>query len=141
MPAGKPPKYREEYCELVIDHMAKGHSFDSFGGAVGVCNQTLYNWASKYPEFEQAKREGFAKAQLFWEKIGIAGVVGKVPGFNVTGWIFNMKNRFKWHDRQEIQHELGEGTKQILLDAAKAKEIISADPIDVKVIDVTSEEM
>jgi hypothetical protein len=35
-------------------------------------------------------------------KIGIAGVLGKIPNFNSAAWIFNMKNRFKWTDRHEL---------------------------------------
>ncbi len=31
----------------------------------------------------------------------MAGMTGKVPGFNATIWIFNMKNRHGWADKTE----------------------------------------
>jgi hypothetical protein len=34
--------------------------------------------------------------------MGIAGSSGKLKGFQTGAWIFNMKNRFSWRDRQEI---------------------------------------
>lgn len=48
-------KYKPEYCEMLIEHMAKGHSFESFGGVVLCGVRTLYDWAERFPEFAEAK--------------------------------------------------------------------------------------
>jgi hypothetical protein len=96
---GRPSKYKEEYCDMLIEHMTQGMSFESFAGVIGTHDETLRNWAAKYPEFFAAKKIGYAKNQIFWEKLGLAGAAGKVPGFNSASWIFNMKNRFRWADR------------------------------------------
>lgn len=101
---GRPTKYKQEYCQQLIDHMAQGLSFESFAGVIGVHDETLRNWSTKYPEFFAARKIGYAKNQVFWEKLGLAGAAGKVDGFNSAAWIFNMKNRFRWRDRQEIEH-------------------------------------
>ena len=98
--------YKEEYCERLIDWMAKGMSFESFAGEVGASKQTIYDWVDRRPEFAEAKRLAFDKCRVFWEKLMIAGAAGKIKNFNATMVIFNMKNRFKdeWRDvqRQEF---------------------------------------
>lgn len=98
---GKPTKYRPEYCELIIHHMADGLSLDAFAAKVGVNIDTIHQWAKVHPEFKEAKKTAFSKNLIYWERMGIEGMTGKVPGFNATVWIFNMKNRFKWRDRED----------------------------------------
>ena len=98
---GQPTKYKPEYCQLLIDHMAEGYSFESFAGIVKTCKQTIYSWAEAHPEFLDAKKRGFAEAQVMWEKLGMEGVKG--GNINPTMWIFNMKNRFQWSDRQQVE--------------------------------------
>jgi len=103
MPGGRPTLYDPKFCQMLIDHMAGGLSFESFAGVIGTCRDTLYNWAKEYSEFFDAKKQGFAKNRLYWEKAGNAGMYmgGKENPFNATVWIFNMKNRFGWADRTE----------------------------------------
>lgn len=98
---GRPSDYRPEYCDLLRKHMAKGLSFEAFGGVVDACRQTLYTWCKEHPEFLDTKRRGTLKGQLFWEEAGIAGLWHGGEGgqnFNSSVWIFNMKNRFGWRD-------------------------------------------
>lgn len=97
---GRPTKYKPEYCEQLIKHMAMGLSYETFGATINVAQSTVYLW-EKHPEFSEAKKEGFDKSRLFWERLGTAGAMGKIKNFNVTAWIFSMKNRFKWTDRLE----------------------------------------
>lgn len=99
-------QFKPEYCEMLVDHMAKGFSFESFAGVVKTSMQTLRVWTQKHPEFEQAKDEGMARCRLFWEKIGIGGALGQIENFNATSFIFNMKNRWGWRDRVEIEGQL-----------------------------------
>lgn len=100
---GRPSKYKKEFCEMLINHMKQGLSFESFGGVIGVAKDTLYQWVKKHKEFSDAKKIGTSFTILYWEKLGIAGTLGRIPGFNSTSWIFNMKNReTKWKDRQDI---------------------------------------
>jgi hypothetical protein len=102
MAGGRPTKYKKAYCKKLIEWMGKGLSFESFAGDIGVNRDTIYEWAKVYPEFSDAKGIGSAKSQALWEKMGIAGSSGKLKGFQTGAWIFNMKNRFSWRDRQEI---------------------------------------
>lgn len=99
-------KFKPEYCALLIDHMKEGLSFESFGAVVKVNRDTLFEWAKVHPEFKQAKEEAYALNLLFYEKIGRAGMTGKLKDWNVTAWIFNMKNRHGWRDRQKDEAEV-----------------------------------
>lgn len=100
---GRPSKYKSEYCEKLIEHMAEGLSFESFAGVIGTCKQTIYGWTEKHDEFLDAKRKGTEKCRVFWEKLGIDIARGKVPG-NGRTWEVNVKNRFRneWRDKHEI---------------------------------------
>lgn len=96
---GRPTEYDPRYCDLLIDHMEKGLSFESFAGVVRCSNKTLYNWAEANPDFLHAKEIGTAQCRLYWEMLGNSGASGLIPGFNAASFKFNMANRFKWTDR------------------------------------------
>lgn len=103
MAGGRPTKYKPEYCDALIEHMSQGLSYQSFAGVIGVSIECLYEWERTYTEFSDAKKEGIQKCMLVWEKIGINGALGKIKNFNSASYIFNMKNRFGWRDKQDIE--------------------------------------
>jgi hypothetical protein len=102
MAGGRPSKYKKEYCEQLLEHGKKGLSLETFAGQIGVDRDTLKEWAKKHKEFSAAKKKFEDLSQFVWEQYGIAGMVGKIKGFNAAVWIFNMKNRFSWRDKREI---------------------------------------
>lgn len=120
---GRPTKFKEEYCEMLEKHLEEGLSFEAFAGVLGVCKQTLYEWEDNFPQFLDAKKRAWEKCRLFWEKKGLEGLFNEEQvidegrtrtttkkSMNSTVWIFNMKNRFGWRDRQEIEEK---STKEI----------------------------
>jgi len=120
-PVGRPTDYKPEYCKMLIEHMASGLSYQSFAAIVDCWEQTLYNWETDYPEFLDAKRTGFVKNRLFWEKLGTAHITHtdskfeSSPKLNSTVYIFNMKNRFpkEWRDRTEVKQEVKITSKEL----------------------------
>lgn len=96
-------KYKEEYCQQVIDYMTKGNSLVQFAALIGVSKATVYEWQKEHPEFEAAYKEAYSKAESFWEKIAQGRALKKIEA-NDTMLIFYLKNRFRWSDRlaQEI---------------------------------------
>jgi len=115
-PEGRPTDYKPEYCSQLVEHMAKGLSFECFAGTIGVVKKTLYNWCDQFPQFLHAKEIGTAKSMIFWEQIGIDHIVSRSESFgqgmgseskslNSSAWIFNMKNRFNWRDKIDHTHE------------------------------------
>jgi predicted transcriptional regulator len=124
---GRPTLYKEEYCEMLIKHMAQGLSFTAFAGVVGVTRSTLYEW-QKNPAFSDACKKGEMVSQLFFEKIGIRALHEEPKEFNTGLWIFFMKARFKWNDRPAIE-ALTEQIKAVTIDLpnAKKQQIITID--------------
>jgi len=109
---GRPTKYRPEFCEKLIDHMAKGLSFETFGTVIGVDRATIYKWAKpenkhKYQGFYDAKRIAFEECRAWWEKVGNGLATGSksVKHGNSAVWIYNMKCRFakEWRDNPAEQ--------------------------------------
>jgi hypothetical protein len=96
----RPSKYDEKYCEMLIEHMAEGYSFESFGGIIEVNEDTLYEWVKVHPKFSDSKSIGTQKSMVWWEKIGRQGMINEIPFFNDRIWRLNMINRFrsKWSD-------------------------------------------
>lgn len=79
---------------------------ESFAALVGVNRDTLYEWNKTYSEFADVVKEGTALSLLYWEKIGVQGMIGQIDKFNASVYIFNMKNRFKWRDKQPDEAEV-----------------------------------
>lgn len=95
---GQPTRYKPEYCAQLIAHMSSGLSFETFAAVIKVNQDTIHEWAKVHPEFSEAKKEAWSQNMLFWERVGMTGMAGKIQGFNAAVYIFNMKNRFKWRD-------------------------------------------
>lgn len=103
MAGGRPPKYKPEYCEMLVEHMGKGLSYESFAALIDTCRATLYVWEKQYPEFLDSKKRGFEKMSMFFEKMGISAMAGKIKNFNAATYIFTLKNKLKWTDKTEIE--------------------------------------
>lgn len=108
---GRPTKYKPEYCKDLIDHMSEGLSYESFAAVISVDRDTLYEWEKVHKEFSDAKKAAFDVNLLFWERQGLDGLFNeteydekgrptKSKSINATVWIFNMKNRHRWRDKQ-----------------------------------------
>lgn len=117
---GRPSKYKPEFCQQLIAHMAEGFSFESFAANIGTCRDVLYNWCKEYPDFLDAKKRGHDLSLKWWENIIRAGIVGKIKGFSASMAIFAMKNKHGWRDVQEI-HEHSTQTLEILIDDARTE--------------------
>lgn len=100
MPAGRPTLYDEKYCAQIIDFMGRGFSKSAFAGDIGVCRDTLDDWAAKYPEFLRATKEG-AVARVRFLESRLIGENTASP--QVTAMIFALKNAMpaEWRDRHE----------------------------------------
>lgn len=101
---GRPSKYRPKFCQMLIDHMEKGYSFESFGAIIDVNQDTLHTWAKTHQDFSEAKHLAYNKSRLYWERIGIEGLHTTVmrkgnmtvtKSLNVRVWELNLKSKFK----------------------------------------------
>ena len=102
--AGQPTKYKEEYCEKIVEFMSVGGSLTQFAASIDVCRETVYEWGRVHPKFSDAIKMAKTKCEAHWEKIGHEGMYmgGKENPFQASMYIFKMKARFGWRDNQDI---------------------------------------
>lgn len=110
---GRPTKYNPKYCDTVIKEMSEGASLTEVAGELGICKDTLYQWQKEHSEFSDAIKKGVQLSEQWWQKVGRKSLWDKE--FNYTGWYMNMKNRFGWTDKQNVQHT-GEGGGPIIVE-------------------------
>jgi transposase-like protein len=123
-PIGQPTKYREEYCNIAVEYLGKGHSIVALAGKLGVRESTAHAWAKKYPEFREALDLGIAKAVGFWEDKLIAAASGENKAAPAI-LIFGLKNRAPsaWRDVQSLEHTGKDGQ------AIKTQEVSSREKL------------
>lgn len=115
--AGRPTDYREEFCDMVIEHMGTGKSLASFASYIGTHRATLYDWMKAHPQFHDAFKKAQDKSRTWWESQGHEGLwnvtefdenTGKpkrVKTINAAIWIFTMKSRFGYSDQPDKAHQ------------------------------------
>lgn len=104
MPAGRPTKYKPEFCDVVVKVGEEGETLVGMAEACDVSRETINEWMKAHPDFSDAVKRGLQKSQAWWERQGRLATFGATPGFNPTSYIFNMKNRFKddWREKQDV---------------------------------------
>ena len=88
---GRPTSYRPEFCDRVVEEMAKGFSFGAFAGLISVNRSTLKEWVSTYPEFSAAVTRARAARLVQWERAAMKSAFTQ-DGGNSTIIIFGLKN-------------------------------------------------
>jgi hypothetical protein len=109
---GQPSKYKPEFCEKIILHCHKGLTFEEFASDIGVHLDTLYECASKHPDFALAKKRAKQESLIYMMKLGRTSLLGERIGpegksrnVNWPLWIFQMKARFGWREESPEQDD------------------------------------
>ena len=105
MPGGRPPKYKPEYCEDVIELGAAGKSLAQMASHFDVARSTIDQWAEDYPQFSEALMRAKAHAQAWWEDQAMDGL--KSREFNSAVWKKSVEARFR-EDYTETKRITGE---------------------------------
>lgn len=123
--------YKEEYCQMLIDHMSKGYSFESFAGTVSCTGRTLDNWVLRHPEFKEAKGIGLKKGLAFLEKLLFEAIKDK--NMNYGPVIFALKTRFykMYGDKSKLDIQVQQKSIEQLLEEKK-KEFVEAEFKEIK---------
>ena len=69
---GRPSKYRPEYPDMLVEHLAHGNPIETFAAKVHVSIDTLYEWLKQHEEFSEAKMMGEPKRLAWWLRLGIS---------------------------------------------------------------------
>lgn len=128
--AGRPTKYKEEYCRQIIEYFdieptrevdvvttfkngttresteeRPNHLpfFANFAYSIGSNPQRLLEWCKKFPKFQEAYTR--AKA-LQKQHLVVCGLLGL---FNSKFAVFTAKNITEWRDKQELEHSGKDG--------------------------------
>ena len=111
MPAGRPTKYKKEFCDKVPELMAKGMAKVEVCAELGIYYDTFLAWQEKHPKFLESVKKGDQLSEAWWMTAGRISLRDKE--FNSTLWYMNMKNRHGWADKKEIEiNAIGElGTR------------------------------
>ncbi|MCK5616611.1 hypothetical protein KAR91_82890 [Candidatus Pacearchaeota archaeon] len=123
---GAPTKYREKYCEEIIEYFSgkpyrtvkgidKANDFPSyagFSGKIGVSRETLHEWKRTHPKFSDAYRKCKQLQEHFLMTNGLKGL------YNGPFAIFTAKNVIGWTDKQDLTNSdqsLKSETKVVVL--------------------------
>lgn len=88
-------------CSTIIELMREGASITEVAAELNICRDTIYEWRNIYPEISDALKKAEGLSAAWWERNGRINLL--TQGFNSALWYMNMKNRFKWTDRQAVE--------------------------------------
>ena len=94
---GRPNKYKSECCIEVIKLLNMPAMTDSkICKGLGISRSLFYQWLREIPDFKEAYDLGDPACQSWWEDVGVQGMAGQIPKFNVNAWLAFMKRKYKW---------------------------------------------
>jgi hypothetical protein len=111
MAAGRPKEpidLPEGWQNKIIFMYGKGASDVEVKGWIysvrGSFSNDLWDrWIEEEPEFSETIKGGKIYSEAWWARQGRINLKNKE--FSFTGWYMNMKNRFGWADKQEIDQK------------------------------------
>lgn len=110
MPAGRPLEHfdlAEGWQDQVLELYSEGASDVEVKALIyqlrGSFSNDLWDrWRKEEEQFSETIKVGKMISNAWWEKSGRKNLDNKE--FSYTGWYMNMKNRFGWADKTEIDH-------------------------------------
>lgn len=94
-------RLKEGWQTKFLEMGADGCSDVEIRAEFGISTDLWYRWLKEDKEFSETATKAKALCHAKWEAMGRKMAFGLAEG-NPTTWIFNMKNRFGWRDKQEV---------------------------------------
>jgi len=124
-PVGRPRTTVEDlpqdWKQIIMDCGQDGGSAVEMQCMVGVARSAWETLLEDSEDFRSTVKSAQTLCQVWWERQGRKMTTG--ADGNATVWIFNMKNRFSWHDKQQVDNLSSDGSM-------RPQTIITTDPIE-----------
>lgn len=104
MPAGRPSKYKPEYCEQVLALGREGKSEAQISRDIDVPRSTMRDWAEKHDDFRQALTRAKDLSQAWWEDAAQNGEANSTIGPAIWKHSMNCRFREDYADRVSQEH-------------------------------------
>lgn len=88
--------------ETIISLMSEGASKVEIKAELKMSCELFDRLMREEPDFSIAVKEGEQLSKAWWERMGRKNLMNKE--FSPVLWYMNMKNRFGWRDKQEVEH-------------------------------------
>lgn len=118
MTAGRPTKYREDFCDKVIELGKAGKTQVQIASELDICEDSLYEYMKKFPKFSEAIKKASQFCEAFMLNLMQHNLVDS--NINTAGWMIIMRNKFGYHNKQYDQQK----------DNASIRKLVSVDPIE-----------
>ena len=106
MAGGRPKKTLSDlpkgWQKKILDLMKNGASQTEIKAVLGISNDLFDRFIKDEAEFSETIKKGLLFAQAWWEQKARENLENR--NFNSALWYMNMKNRFGWKDKQEVEH-------------------------------------
>ena len=132
-PGGRQSEYREEYCSMAIEAMAKGLSLTAFAGSILKSRDTVYEWMTVHREFADAVSRGRAARTLHLEQ----KLLSARYGAQCSAAIFALRNAQpdEWKDVRSVEHQHLHAIRQLTDDELNRIAAGNVGPVGDGVID------
>ena len=107
----------ENWQDIMVDCGQDGGSAVEARCLLGIGESAWETLLTDSEDFRRTEKKRQALCAVWWERQGrkmAAGADG-----NATVWIFNMKNRFGWRDKQDVDHTSSDRSMTPTLDTSK----------------------
>lgn len=92
----------ENWQNTILELSSEGASIVELSVELGISRDTFYALSEREPIFFDTVKKCKELCEAWWVRNGRTNLNNK--DFNYTGWYMNMKNRFNWSDKKEIDH-------------------------------------
>jgi len=96
----------KDWKQIIMDCGQEGGSAVEMRCLLGIAQTAWETLLKDSEDFRVTVKAAQDLCQVWWERVGRGMATG--DDGNATVWIFNMKNRFGWRDKQEIDHRSGD---------------------------------